>query len=69
MTGFNWPGSGSGSGIVTTSTTRGGCAAGVAASTDYVDMGRIGHYMLRKVDRWNDVAADGVLRVAATATV
>ncbi len=44
-------------------------ARGVAASTDYVDMGAVGHYMLRRVERWNDVAADGVLRVVATATV
>jgi predicted esterase len=44
-----------------------GRAAGLAASTDFVDMGRVGHYMLRRVASWNDVAADGVLKLAANA--
>ncbi|MGV3563018.1 MAG: alpha/beta hydrolase [Nocardioides sp.] len=42
-------------------------AALVAASTDYVDMGRVGHYMLRRVESWNDVAAENVLKLAANA--
>jgi hypothetical protein len=44
-----------------------GRAAGLAASTDFVDMGRVGHSMLRRVASWNDVAADGVLKLAANA--
>jgi hypothetical protein len=39
-------------------------ATPLAASTEYVDMGRVGHYMLRRIDRWNDVAAEGVLKLA-----
>lgn len=42
-------------------------AGAVAASTDYVDMGRVGHYMLRRVEEWNDVAAEGVLKLTANA--
>lgn len=42
-------------------------AEGAAASTEYVDMGRVGHYMLRRIDSWNDVAADGVLKLVAQA--
>jgi pimeloyl-ACP methyl ester carboxylesterase len=38
-------------------------AAPVAASTSYVDMGQLGHYMLTGVRRWNRVARDGVLAV------
>lgn len=40
-------------------------AEGVASSTEYVDMGRVGHYMLRRVEMWNAAAADGVLGLAA----
>ena len=36
-------------------------AAEVAASTEFVDMGRVGHYMLRHVAAWNDVAASRAL--------
>lgn len=42
-------------------------ATAVAASTEYVDMGRVGHYMLRRVQEWNDVAAENVLKLAANA--
>ncbi len=35
----------------------------VAASTSYVDMGDLGHYMLTGVRRWNRVARDGVLEI------
>ncbi len=31
-------------------------AGPVAASVAFEDMGRVGHYMLRQVPRWNDVA-------------
>lgn len=33
-------------------------AAGVAASAEFHDMGRVGHYMLRRIGAWNDFAAD-----------
>ena len=36
-------------------------AASVAASTEYVDMGPLGHYMLTGVRRWNRTARDAVL--------
>ena len=36
-------------------------AAPLARSTEFRDMGRVGHYMLRRVERWNDVAADAAL--------
>jgi predicted esterase len=42
-------------------------AESVAASTEFVDMGRVGHYMLRRVQGWNDVAVSrslGLLRGA-----
>ena len=38
-------------------------AAGVAASTDFVDMGHVGHYMLRRVSAWNAVAREQSLAV------
>ncbi len=31
-------------------------AAPLAADTSFTDMGRVGHYMLRRVDAWNDFA-------------
>jgi predicted esterase len=37
-------------------------AGAVAASAELVDMGRLGHYMLRGHRRWNDVAATRSLR-------
>lgn len=33
----------------------------VAASADFADMGRVGHYMLRRVDAWNDLATVAAL--------
>lgn len=33
-------------------------AAAVAASAEFHDMGRVGHYLLRAVPRWNDFAID-----------
>lgn len=42
-------------------------AAPIAASTEFVDMGRVGHYMLRRVEEWNAVAAENVLKLAANA--
>lgn len=36
----------------------------LAASATYVDMGRVGHYMFRRVARWNEVARDAVLSMA-----
>ncbi len=38
-------------------------AAGVAASTELHDMGRVGHYMLRRAGAWNALATSGVLRL------
>lgn len=38
-------------------------AAQVAASARFVDMGRLGHYMLRGARAWNDVAVDATLDV------
>jgi len=35
----------------------------VAASAEMVDMGRIGHYMLREVPTWNRLAVDRSLRI------
>jgi len=39
-------------------------AEAVAASTEFVSMGRVGHYMLRRIPAWNDVALRSVLAVA-----
>jgi len=36
-------------------------ARGVAASVELRDMGPVGHYMLRRVASWNDVALTGAL--------
>lgn len=38
-------------------------ARDVAASTSLRDMGRVGHYMFRKVDSWNAFAADASLEL------
>jgi pimeloyl-ACP methyl ester carboxylesterase len=38
-------------------------AAPVAASADFVDVGRLGHYMLAHPGRWNGFAHDAVLTV------
>lgn len=35
----------------------------IAASTEYVSMGLLGHYMLTHIRRWNRAARDGVLAV------
>jgi len=35
----------------------------VATSAELVDMGMLGHYMLGRPDRWNDVAIDSCLRI------
>ena len=40
-------------------------ARAVAAVASFTDMGRVGHYMLRAVTRWNDVALGGVRDVLA----
>lgn len=40
-------------------------AASVAASARLQDMGAVGHYMLRRVASWNEVALGGVLEVLA----
>ena len=37
-------------------------AGSVAASTELVDMGGLGHYMLRGLRRWNDVAVTRSLK-------
>ncbi|MFC7485352.1 alpha/beta hydrolase [Knoellia sp. CPCC 206453] len=37
----------------------------VAASAEFIDMGPLGHYMLKGADAWNDVALKSVLRLAA----
>ncbi len=36
-------------------------ADGIAASTEFRDMGRVGHYMFRRVPTWNDFAASRCL--------
>lgn len=41
----------------------------VAASAAFTDMGRVGHYLLRRVERWNAFARDAVLEVLARAEV
>ncbi len=41
-------------------------AARVAASTEMIDMGRVGHYMFRDASRWNEIALQrslGLLKV------
>ena len=38
-------------------------AEGVAASARLLDMGPVGHYMLRRIRHWNAVAADAVLEI------
>ena len=40
----------------------------VAASAELHDMGRIGHYMLRRVSAWNDFAVDRSLAAARAST-
>lgn len=39
----------------------------VATSAELVDMGMLGHYMLGRADRWNDVAIESSLRLLAPA--
>ncbi|CAN7236434.1 alpha/beta hydrolase [Knoellia sp. LjRoot47] len=43
-------------------------ARSVATSAELVDMGMLGHYMLGRADRWNDVAIESSLRLLAPAT-
>ena len=38
-------------------------AGGVAASASFTDMGRVGHYLLRRIPAWNDFAVESVLEV------
>ena len=38
-------------------------ARGIAASAEYVDLGRSGHYMLRRADDWNQFALRSTLTV------
>ncbi|MBF4160345.1 alpha/beta fold hydrolase [Nocardioides sp. CBS4Y-1] len=39
----------------------------LAASVSFTDMGRVGHYMMRRIATWNAFAADAVLDVARRA--
>ncbi len=39
----------------------------VAASVGFEDMGRVGHYMLRRIPQWNDLAARQALALLRTA--
>jgi hypothetical protein len=41
-------------------------AGAIGAETTYVDMGRVGHYMLRRVPEWNRVALQSSLAMLAT---
>jgi predicted esterase len=43
-------------------------AAPVAVSTGFEDMGRVGHYMLRRVGHWEAVATDACLAVVGART-
>ncbi len=36
-------------------------AGSLTSSAEFHDMGRVGHYMFRRVERWNDVAAGSAL--------
>ena len=40
-------------------------ATAVASSTSFTDMGRVGHYMFRRVDAWNTFAVDTSLDLLA----
>lgn len=53
--------------ITSAKATRAYCArAGeVAVTADFVDMGRVGHYMFRHVPAWNRVAVEGSLAMLA----
>lgn len=44
-------------------------AAEVAASARFVDMGRLGHYMLTGVRRWNEIAVTEALTILDVGTV
>ena len=39
-------------------------AADVAVSTEFVDMGRVGHYMFRRIPQWNSFAVSRVMSMA-----
>ena len=39
-------------------------AAQVAASAEFIDMGDLGHYLLRGARRWNEIAVTSALRIA-----
>ena len=43
-------------------------AVPVAASAEFADLGRLGHYMLARQDTWNRFALDSVLDVLARST-
>jgi len=43
-------------------------ARSVSTSAELVDMGLLGHYMLGRADRWNDVAVESSLRILAPGT-
>ncbi len=40
-------------------------ARGIAASAEFVDMGRLGHYMLHRPSDWNEFALRGSLSILA----
>jgi predicted esterase len=43
-------------------------ARGAGAEASYVDMGRVGHYLLRRVRAWNDLALSASLEMLGTAS-
>ncbi len=56
--------------ITSARTTRAyvGQAVGIAASAHFVDMGRLGHYMLHRAGEWNQFALHSTLEVFDRAT-
>jgi hypothetical protein len=38
-------------------------AHGIAASAEFVDMGRLGHYMLHRAENWNRFALRSTLEI------
>ncbi|MGZ4480239.1 MAG: hypothetical protein ACXVW2_16610, partial [Nocardioidaceae bacterium] len=42
-------------------------AAGIAASAEFHDMGRVGHYMFRRIAAWNEFAASRSLALLSDA--
>ena len=43
-------------------------AADVASSAEFIDMGRVGHYMFRRIPAWNRVAVEHALAMVDDAT-